>query len=179
MESLNLCRVSFLVVDPNPHIRRIIGSILKAFQCRDVVEAGTANEAIDLLWRRRDIDAMLTCWNMEEMNGIDLIRYMRRSDNSPDPFLPIIMTTGFSTKERVNAARDSGIDEFLAKPVSPKSLYSRIVAIVLKRRNFIKTAHYFGPDRHRRYEKSLPHPDRRKENRESVFVDTPRTGIAA
>ena len=47
-------------------------------------------------------------------------------------------------------ARDSGVTEIIAKPVSLRSLYSRIVAVIERPRPFIRTPDYFGPDRRRR-----------------------------
>src|SRR6185436_8595600 len=64
-------------------------------------------------------------------------------------YVPIIMLTGHSEKKRVTAARDAGITEFLAKPISAKGLYERIVNVVASPRPFIKTKTYFGPDRRR------------------------------
>ena len=49
-------------------------------------------------------------------------------------------------KHRVVAARDAGITEFLAKPISAKALYERILNVVANPRPFVKTKTYFGPD---------------------------------
>jgi DNA-binding response OmpR family regulator len=59
------------------------------------------------------------------------------------------MLTGHSEKKRVIAARDAGVTEFLAKPISAKGLYQRILNVVANPRPFIKTKTYFGPDRRR------------------------------
>ncbi|MGB1875916.1 MAG: response regulator, partial [Rhodospirillaceae bacterium] len=60
-----------------------------------------------------------------------------------------IMLTGFSERGRIVSARDSGINEYLLKPVSPRSLYSLIRAIIEQPCRFVKTKAYFGPDRRR------------------------------
>jgi DNA-binding response OmpR family regulator len=59
------------------------------------------------------------------------------------------MLTGHSEKRRVMIARDAGVTEFLAKPISAKGLYQRILNVVANPRPFIKTKNYFGPDRRR------------------------------
>jgi len=56
----------------------------------------------------------------------------------------IIMLTGHSEKKRIVNARDAGITEFLAKPISAKSLYERILNVVANPRPFIKSKNYFG-----------------------------------
>jgi DNA-binding response OmpR family regulator len=60
-------------------------------------------------------------------------------------------------------ARDAGVTEFMAKPVSVKALCARINAIIDSPRPFIRASGYFGPDRRRR---ALPFngPDRRGED---------------
>jgi two-component system chemotaxis response regulator CheY len=44
---------------------------------------------------------------------------------SPQPYCPIVMVTGFAHKARVEEARDAGVTEFLAKPVTGEALYAR------------------------------------------------------
>ena len=51
---------------------------------------------------------------------------------------------------REELARDAGVDEFIAKPVTAKALLARINSIVNHRRPFIRTGRYFGPDRRRK-----------------------------
>ena len=68
------------------------------------------------------------------------------------------MLTGHTEKARVTAARDAGITEFLAKPISAKALYQRIVNVVANPRPFIKTKTYFGPDRRRNVSSELRRP---------------------
>jgi DNA-binding response OmpR family regulator len=86
-----------------------------------------------------------------------------RSSSSPvTRFVPIIMLSGHSEKRCVIEARDAGVTEFLTKPVAAKSLYERILSVVLAPRPFIKTKDYFGPDRRRTVNSKYAGPERRK-----------------
>src|SRR6202012_53439 len=58
-------------------------------------------------------------------------------------------------------ARDGGVTEFLAKPISAKGLYQRILNVVANPRPFIKTKTYFGPDRRRNTANAYSGPERR------------------
>src|SRR6266851_823449 len=58
-------------------------------------------------------------------------------------------------------ARDAGVTEFLAKPISAKGLYQRILNVVANPRPFIKTKTYFGPDRRRNTANAYIGPERR------------------
>ena len=59
------------------------------------------------------------------------------------------MLTSNTSRDRVREARDIAVTEFLAKPLTAKSLYGRIVTIIESPRQFVRTAIYFGPDRRR------------------------------
>ena len=64
-------------------------------------------------------------------------------------------------RRRVTVARDAGVTEFLAKPISAKGLYQRILNVVANPRPFIKTKTYFGPDRRRNTNNTYVGPERR------------------
>lgn len=87
---------------------------------------------------------------MDPMDGIEFTKLVRTAKDGRNHFVPIIMLTGFAQLERVIQARDAGVTEFLAKPFSTESLYSRIVSIVDHPRAFIRCKTYVGPDRRRR-----------------------------
>ena len=94
---------------------------------------------------------------------------MRNATSSPNPYIPIIMVTGHTERHRVEAARDAGVTEILAKPITAQNLFSRIGEIVDHPRPFVKSVDYFGPDRRRhRAEdlcRSVPPPRRFRKRR--------------
>ena len=102
-------------------------------------------------------DVLIVDWHMQPLDGLDFVRLVRTASDSPNPYVPIIMLTGYTEYARVVEARDAGINEFLAKPISAKSLYLRFAAIIDNPRPFIRTKKYFGPDR-RRQELGPPLP---------------------
>jgi two-component system chemotaxis response regulator CheY len=72
------------------------------------------------------------------------------------------MLTGHTERTRVMKARDAGITEFLAKPISAKGLYQRVFSVVAHPRPFIRTACYFGPERRRTANAKYVGPERRR-----------------
>lgn len=149
MERLNLSRLNVLVVDDNRHTVKLLENILHGLGIRNVIVAGDAAEAFGRL-RDQIVDLAVVDWEMEPMNGVEFVRMIRGAKDSPNPFLPVIMLTGYTKASHVIDARDAGINEYLAKPVSPKSLYQRIVSIIDNPRSFVRTDQFFGPDRRRR-----------------------------
>ena len=138
-----------LLVDDNQHMRKLITEILRAIGIRDAYEANDGAEALSLM-RTRRIDLVITDIAMQPIDGVDFVRLIRNSEDSPAPTVPVIMITGHATKARVDEARDAGVNEFLAKPITARGVLDRMQRVIDKPRPFIRTADYFGPDRRRR-----------------------------
>ena len=87
------------------------------------------------------------------MNGLDLCRSIRKGETPTRPFVPIIVVSGHTDIQHINMARDAGANEFLAKPISARHLYSRICALITAPRPFVRAQRFFGPDRRRKGER--------------------------
>ncbi|OFX12601.1 MAG: two-component system response regulator [Alphaproteobacteria bacterium RIFOXYD12_FULL_60_8] len=149
MAGYNLERLNFLVVDDNKHMRALVKTILHALGSKNVHEAADGADAFKEL-RHFPADIIICDWNMSPLDGMDFVRLVRTGKDSPNPFVPIIMLTGHTEMSRVVEARDAGVHEFLAKPISAKGLFSRVRAIIDRPRAFVRAGMYFGPDRRRR-----------------------------
>lgn len=160
MSAYRFDRLRMLVVDDNPHMRRIVATILQAFGVVQILEAADSEAAWKIL-REANPDVVVTDWMMEGMNGVDLVKMIRTSAASANPFVPVIMLSGYTSAERVRDARDAGVNEFLAKPVSVKSLLTRLTAVIEHPRPFVRTKGYFGPCRRRRGVEEFKGPERR------------------
>jgi CheY-like chemotaxis protein len=156
-------RLRILLVDDSKDMRDLLRGILGGLGVRDIVEAADADACFEQM-RAFLPDILFIDWMMEPVDGLELTRLIRNRTDSPNVYAPIIMVTGHTEPDRVKAARDVGITEFLAKPVSPKSVFQRLVAIIEQPRPFVRTPTYFGPDR-RRQKKSFSGPDRRRPRR--------------
>ena len=164
MVEYNIERLNFLVVDDNKHMRSLVKTILHSFGVRSVVDAEEGEAALKEL-TQFPADIIILDWEMDPIDGLELTRQVRTADDSPNPFVPIIMLTGHTEMGRVVEARDCGINEFLAKPVSAKKLYTRIKTIIAHPRPFIRVGEYFGPDRRRRDNPNYTGIDRRKKSK--------------
>src|SRR3546814_1089406 len=83
-------------------------------------------------------------------SDLDFTRLVRRGEDSPHPYVPIVMLTAHTERHRVLTARDAGVSEFLRKPVTPKDLYLRLVSVIETPRPFVRSPNYVGPCRRRR-----------------------------
>lgn len=160
----SLAKLKVLVVDDNLHMTSIVKTILRAFEVKDLFEAVDADDAIALL-RTQPVDLIIMDYAMEPMDGCQLTRLIRSADDSKHQFAPIIMLTAYAERSKVEAARDAGVTEFCAKPVTAMQLYRKVCTVINAPRSFIRTQVYFGPDRRRRNDDSYGGEERR----ESLF----------
>jgi CheY-like chemotaxis protein len=153
--------ICILVADDSKEMRTLVRALLRAGGATHVVEAESGEEAFALL-RRHRIDLLITDWKMAPLDGLALTHMVRRSAQSPNPFIPILMLTAFTETSRVIAARDAGVSGFIKKPISAQLLFDRVSGALTDTRLFVRCETYMGPDRRRGQSASYAGPFRRE-----------------
>ena len=154
-------RAKVLVVDDNVHMRKLVSTILQAFGVNQIFEDESGERAWTSL-RENNPDIAVVDWMMEGMSGLELTQKIRSDPNSPNPFMPIIMLSGHTSLDHVRQARDGGVNEFIAKPVSVKTMMQRLQSVIEQPRPYVRTKVYFGPCRRRRGATEHQGPERRE-----------------
>jgi len=164
MQAYDYSKLSVLVVDDSSYMRQLLRTVLQAIGCVTdrVFTAPDAAKAIGILCTDH-VDIVILDWIMRPVNGIELTRTIRTGGKVPNPFVPIIMLTGFAKHSAIMAARDAGVTEYLAKPVTAKCLLDRINAVIENPRPFVRTERFMGPDRRRKDTSLHGGPERRAE----------------
>ncbi len=106
-----------LLVDDNQHMRAIVTTVLAGVGVKHVRETRDGAEALEAL-RDWPADLAIVDFQMFPVDGVEFTRMVRNAPDSKNPYLPIIMMTGHSEKSRVMEARDAGVTEFVAKPLT-------------------------------------------------------------
>lgn len=159
MTDYSFQRFSVLVVEDNSYLSTLLLQCLKAIGVGNVRQASDGGEAIDILnLMKKDptkaglmsVDLIISNWQMSPVDGLLLLRWVRRHKDSPHRFIPFIMLTGYADRDKVSQARDMGVTEILAKPFSVSSIAKRLLQVIDRPRQFVHTPDYFGPDRRRR-----------------------------
>lgn len=161
MSNLDVSEINVLIVEDNLHFRTLIRTILQTIGFGNVEEARDGAEAFEVL-SSFDADLAIIDWKMDGLDGLECVRRIRTDEDSPNKFLPIIMVTGYTEDSLAKAAREVGVNGFLGKPISAKSLMSRIVSVFEDKRDFIDSPNYFGPDR-RHSQQEFKGGERRKQ----------------
>lgn len=144
--ALNLQNLRFLVADNNSYFQTLLYGILHALGAHHIAVTGDGDEALEK--SRRDVTDLLICdWNLPQMDGFDLVRSIRADTHNPNRYTPVIVLTSHAQAQNVERARDCGANFVLAKPISPKMLYDRLLWIAQDPRPFVMCPVYNGPDR--------------------------------
>jgi two-component system chemotaxis response regulator CheY len=158
---MDLKALRLLVVDDNRHAAEIVKSILASVGAQDIADAATPDRAFRLM-KDAPFDVIVVDQNLGQGDdGIQLVRRIRSDPSSPNPYVPILMLTGYTEQRRVKAARDAGVTEFLSKPFTITGLLRRMDALIHQPRPFVRSADYFGPDRRRKADPDYTGPERR------------------
>ena len=148
MENYDLKRLKIMIVDDYAPMRRLMFSLLRELGLKNLKQASNGQEALMNL-KEVESDLIITDALMEPMDGLEFTRKIRDGEADIDPFIPIIMVSGQTEMNFIVHARDAGITEFLAKPISARSVYFRICKVISHPRSFIRIENFFGPDRRR------------------------------
>ncbi len=159
----NFHKASVLIVEDNVPMIELIKSVVETFGFQDIYTAHDGNEGFETFCRHSP-DLVISDWMMKPTNGIEMAYKIRQDSKSPNKFVPIILLTGFSQKQRVIEARDTGITEFIVKPFKASDLYKRIENIVESPRSFIESSDFFGPDRRRTKRDDFRGPFKREQD---------------
>jgi two-component system, chemotaxis family, chemotaxis protein CheY len=118
-----------LVVEDSPGMRAYVRASLEGTPGLpgdlDVVEAASGFDALRLL-PRGPYDLVITDINMPDINGLELIRFVRQSPHLESVAL-LIISTQSSERDRARGLA-LGADAFLAKPFSPEALREAVAA---------------------------------------------------
>lgn len=117
-----------LVVDDEQRMRKLVKDFLIKQNFR-VLEAEDGEQAVDIFLANKDISLIILDVMMPKMDGWEVCREIRQYSK-----VPIIMLTARGTENDELRGFELGVDEYIAKPFSPKILVARVQA-VLRRSN--------------------------------------------
>jgi CheY-like chemotaxis protein len=157
-----LDKLSVLVLDDSETMRKLLKTMLRSFGVGKVKAAEDGGAALQLIRAGRSVDIAIADLQMKPMDGLAFLKELRTAEDSPAPMLPVILMTAHSERHLIEAARDAGVTEAVAKPVSPLALWQRIEAVIERPRAFIRSPNYIGPDRRRRTDPNYAGLERRK-----------------
>lgn len=176
---IDFSRLSFLVVDDNDAMRRLLQGMLRGLGAKEIALHADATAAKAVLDKTL-FDIVITDLRMVPGDGLKLLSDLRWSGDPLLQTVPVMMISGHAERDRVASARDAGVNDFLVKPFSPGVLHDRLTGLIRNPRPFIMAPHYRGPCRRRRQDPAWKGPERRGAGKGSApvgdsfeFIDSP------
>lgn len=167
-----LSNVNLLVVNSDDKVATMLRDVLLSLGFGTVVIANDGFQAVKIM-KELDVDLIITDWELETQeqytsesteansvitpvnvwspipptSGSSFVRYIRSSRHSPNQYVAIIMLTSNGQKNRIQYARDAGVNEIMLKPITAEALCYHIIQTIDHQRAFITAQNYRGPCR--------------------------------
>lgn len=139
-----------LVVDHRPFQRRLIAEALRAIGRVDIGYAENIEQCL-LALTYFEPHVIVFDWDIDGGAGLTLAQRLRAGEaGDAARRMPLVMVTGNNTATHVERARNVGVDELVLRPFSTAALISKVSEVKDRRREFVESTHYTGPDRRRR-----------------------------
>lgn len=136
-----------LVIDDEVLMKRLIKHLLTEMGFSKVLTAEDGAEGLKVLETNADVDIVICDLEMPLIGGLEFLGMLRSSSSVHDPQVPVLVATGHSEERHLHRAVKLGINGFVVKPLSYKSLESRIY--------YALTHDQIAPDQ---LSKALAHP---------------------
>lgn len=128
MSDITYKDVNFMIVDDYQAVRAMVKKDLREIGVKGMLyEASSAEEAIASLRDQYDlyrINFIVSDWEMEKGNGIDLLKYVRSQKKFEK--IPFLMLTSLGKKELVLKAVTEGVTDYLLKPWDQAQILAKI-----------------------------------------------------
>lgn len=157
----NPADVSVLIFSTNVGVGRTLRMALRGMGARNIQLAVDETQVFEG-FAAMDTNAVLVYVDGPENDaGVDMIRFLRTSQRSPNVRMPIVAASPRRDLGTVNAVINAGGNEYVLFPASGEALLKKITAARTTTRPFIEQPNYVGPCRRRRDDKTYTGPERR------------------
>jgi len=125
--------MKILVVEDSPSMRAYVTTLVESYpdaEDIEIVEASSGFEALKVLPHHK-LDAILTDINMPDINGLELVSFIKNHPGYKG--IPILVISTESSEEDRRRAEALGAEEYLVKPFAPEELLSKLRRLPGKR----------------------------------------------
>lgn len=137
--------VSIALAHADPKAAIVVKAVLDSLGCKAILLARDGPELVQRA-SRTTVDLAVIDSTLRDMTGTEAVKQLRYS-SLPTREIPVILLDSCRDMSVISRARDAGINEYVRKPFTAKSLLSGVHSIVENSRPFIVSSTYIGPDR--------------------------------
>jgi two-component system, chemotaxis family, chemotaxis protein CheY len=144
--AFDLSKISLFVINDNEFVRTYMQRLFGIMRIGRVTMCANPMQAHRQIGEA-DPDIVVLDLDLTGMDGLDLVRAIRRGETEARKDVPILVAAAFVDRDYVEKARNSGTNWTLVKPLTFKRLYEGLVRVILDERPFVESDVYAGPDR--------------------------------
>lgn len=138
--------VRIVIADADRQLRTALRQAFLYAGFKAVHDVGTV-ESLKQALEEAMPDLLLVAARLPDGDGCAVVRNLRHSKVGRNPFLSVIVTAWPEECDDVGRVINSGTDHVVLKPVAPLAVFERMEALIERRKPFVATATYLGPDR--------------------------------
>jgi len=116
--------IKILLVEDASVMRKMETKTLDSLDLKNIKEAENGIKAIEFLKSDPQVDLIISDWNMPEMDGFELLKWVR--ENKATQNVPFLMATGRGEKKEIEKALKAGVSSFISKPFNKDELLEKI-----------------------------------------------------
>jgi DNA-binding NarL/FixJ family response regulator len=138
--------IKIIIADPNRQLRNSLKGVLHQYGFRGIIDASTL-KGLEEEIRISVPDLILCDYDLEEGGVCQLIKRLRHNKLGQNPFAAAILFIEEANEKIVRDASEAGFDDIQIKPVVAQNIIDRVTSLIKKRKPFVVTTDYVGPDR--------------------------------
>ena len=142
--NVNFRELKVLIVDDSQTARRIVKNVLEKIWVNQVEMAEDGADAMAKL-REFPADIVLCDLHMAPLDGIEFTRLLRGAEDSPNPYLPVLMLTADATEVQLKKALNAGVNDFMSKPVEMAALRRKLLVLFASPLVFVRDGRSLKP----------------------------------
>jgi PleD family two-component response regulator len=172
-EKVDFSALKILLVGGTPFGVQTLRSVLITAGIKEIEQIATSSSA---LWRLREknFSAAFCDDTAEAVDGLKFPLAARRTQGVINPMLPIFLVSSQAYKRVIEKARDDGVTDVLARPISTETVIRKLRTAIEFPRSFIAAPDFFGPDRRSITRTAWSGEDRRKHRAKKVALRIPK-----
>lgn len=144
---MKLDNIHLLLADARAHLRSTLRMALNEVGIENIQNAPEAAALAEAVEQPLPPDIIVCDAELRGGDTAEALRTIRNSELGSNPYVCVVALAWTATQESVSRLVNAGADHVIAGPVAPQQVIGRIEAMINRRKPFVVTADYVGPDR--------------------------------
>ena len=141
-----------IIIDEKGHAISLLRNLLIRLGVKRIAALHSTEDALRLM-REETFDVVFCDEFSAPLNPVTFVKAVRRDLTTRDVTVPIVLVSSGASRKQIELARDAGLNDVIAKPVSTDTIERKLRSMVLAPQAFVTAKTFLGPDRRRAEER--------------------------